>query len=92
MKYVEKIKNGSTVLFRAPWKNDLETDVVLCAWPEHYREGEKAPFVSWVVDEEGHAFWGKYHGEAIPAFCERTGYDEDVVRAYVEGVYNHVRV
>lgn len=91
MKYVRKIKNGATVLFSAPKQNDLEMEVVLCAWPEHYRQGEENPFVCWVTDDNDHAFWGAYHSEAIPKFCERTGYDEDVVRRYVERVYDHVR-
>lgn len=91
MKYVRKLKNGATVLFSAPRATDLEQEIVLCAWPEHYKVENPQPFVCWLVDEDDHAFWGAYHDEAIPKFCERTGYDEKVVRSYVEGVYDHVR-
>lgn len=76
----DTLKNGAEILIRAPKKGEFDRWIVLCRW-----ENDVDPaLVCWLIDEHGHAFWGAYHNEAIPAFCKRTGYSESGVRRYLE--------
>lgn len=73
------LKNGAQVLILAPKANDFDQWIALCRWDNY-----DPALVCWLIDEDGNAFWGAYHDEAIPAFCKRTEYSEQNVRNYLE--------
>lgn len=73
---MRKLKNGADVILEAPYYPDPNVTVVLARWDR----GSHTELVSWFVDDEGNAECGHYLSQAVPAFCRRTGLDEQILR------------
>lgn len=67
------LKNGAEILVEAPHRRDHNAHIVLARWHDE--------LVSWWVDGEYNAFWGRYGDSAIPAFVERCGFNDEVLTA-----------
>lgn len=70
------LKNGAEVILEAPVYHSPDQTCVLARWDR----GSHVELVSWYVDRNGNAECGRYLDEAVPAFCKRSGLDEQILR------------
>ena len=71
----DTMKNGATVL-AVKGRREEGAQVVLAMWTKSGRYKEysaKAEFITWVVSDEGDAFWGTYCQDLLDAVEDFKG-------------------